>query len=210
MENTDVEKEMTMAEAVQRIEELKDSKGNKNKPSEEEIKAAEKEFNEALESFTNNTYTIGTDANAKKIYAFLQTFIQKYVFWTKNGWMGVVKFNEELNAKVAEYKAGDLVTFGYQALEFLNYILSNPGGYGLQSAKNIVKYAEIYSAVLDETGLKLKTAREELKDLQFLQDKVASMNQGFYLEREDGVEQPSQDECMECNDDQDKTDNQSV
>ena len=159
-----------------------------NKPTEEEINEATKDFNAQASKFNGKKFPIGTAKKADKIYDFLLLFLEKHVYWTKNGWMGVLKMHEELTDAKEKRKEKDPVSVGYQALEFLFYALSNPGGTGLESAKEIEKLADIYIETLEFAGKELEKAREELKDIQFLQDKVTAMQQGFYLEKEDGVE----------------------
>ena len=113
--------------------------------------------------------------------------MENYVYWTKNGWMGVLKMHEELTENKKNKKKKDSFAVGYQALEFMFYALTNPGGTGLQSAKEIEKVAGIYATVMELSGKVLEEARLELKDIQWLGDKAAAMQQGFYLEKEDGA-----------------------
>jgi len=159
-----------------------------NKPSEEETKAAEKEFELAANTFNTKKFNIGTEEEFKEISEFILTFLDKFVYWTKNGWMGVLKLNEETEDFVKTYKSGSY-GLGYQALEFLFYVLTNPGGSGIESAREIEKYADIYGKLVEYAGKELELARAELKEIQYLQENWNAMLQGFYLEREDGVEQ---------------------
>ena len=158
-----------------------------NKPTENEINLAVKEFNDKAAIFNAKKFDIGEADKADAIYDFLIEFMEKYVYWTKNGWMGVLKMHEELLESKKSKKEGDSFSIGYQALEFLFYALSNPGGTGLESAKAIEKLADIYIETMELAGKQLESARKELKDVQWLQDKVTAMQQGFYLEKEDGV-----------------------
>jgi hypothetical protein len=180
-------------EAQEKIAELqKDS--SVNKPTEDEINEAVKIFNEQAADFNSKLFEIGTPEKAEEIYDFMLEFLEKYVYWTKQGWMGVLRMDEELKIRKKERKEGDPFEVGYQALEFMFYMLTNPGGTGLKTAKAIDKVKELYGEILDSTGKKLEEARAQLKEIQFLQDKVTAMQQGFYLEREDGVaEEEDQD-----------------
>jgi hypothetical protein len=174
----------SIEEAQEKLEELKASGEVLNKPSEEETAAAIKEFEEAGKAFNEKRFEIGTPDEGLLIPHFLLDFLDKYVFWTKSGWMGVLKLHEEITETQKNLKAGDYFTMGYQALEFTYFALSNPGGTGLESARNIEKIAENYANVLNLVGNKLEEARAELKNIQWLQDKAAAMQQGFYLEKE--------------------------
>ena len=60
----------------------------------------------------------------------------------------------------------------------------NPGGIGLESAKNFEAEGEQYLPLMEAVSLALQKAREELKEIQFLQDRYAAMQQGFYYEKE--------------------------
>ena len=164
-----------------------------NKPSEEEINEATKDFNDKAAAFNGKMFPIGDAEKADEIYDFVLEFLEKHVYWTKNGWMGVLKMHEELTETRKNRKEDEPFNVGYQALEFLFYALTNPGGTGIESAKAIEKVADIYIETMEFAGKELEAAREELKDIQWLQDKVAAMQQGFYLEKEDGpeIEEPT-------------------
>jgi len=178
-------------EAQAKIAEL-NKDGSLNKPTEEEINAAVKEFNDKAAAYNVKVFPIGDVAKADEIYDFVLDFLENHVYWTKNGWMGVLKMHEELTETRKNRKEEDAFTVGYQALEFLFYALTNPGGTGLESARAIEKVSDIYIETMELAGTELEAARTELKDIQWLQDKVQAMQQGFYLEREDGVAPPDE------------------
>jgi hypothetical protein len=188
----------SVEEAQQKLEELKASGEVKGKPSEEETKAAIEEFEEAKKAFNEKKYEIGTAEEADLIAFFLLEFLDKYVFWTKSGWMGVIKLHDEIKETQTYLTKGSPFVLGYQALEFTYFALSNPGGFGLASALEIEKIAENYAKVLDICGKQLESARENIKNIQWLQDKSLAMQQGFYLEKE--TEKP--EEIMELTEEQ--------
>jgi len=161
-----------------------------NKPTEKEINEATKDFNAKAAAFNGKTFKIGTPKKADAVYDFVLEFLEKHVYWTKNGWMGVLKMHEELTESRKNKKEKDSFQVGYQALEFLFYALTNPGGTGIASAQAIEKLADIYIETMELASEKLEIARKELADVQFLQEKVTAMQQGFYLEREDSVMEP--------------------
>ena len=180
-----------IAEAQAKLAEL--NKDNSiNKPSEAEVNAATDEFNKLAASFNGKKFKIGTVKQADEIFDFVLEFMEKHVYWTKNGWMGVLKMHEELTETKKNKKKNEAFRVGYQALEFLFYALTNPGGSGIESAKAIEKVANLYAEVIELAGKQLETSRKELKEVQWLQDKVTAMQQGFYLEREDGVAPPEE------------------
>lgn len=179
-----------MEEAQRKLEELKASGEVKNKPTEEETKVAIKDFEDTSKAFNDKKFEIGPVEEADLIAHFLINFLEKYVFWTKSGWMGVIKLYDEISETQLLLKKGTAFTLGYQALEFTYFALSNPGGIGRQSALDIEKIAENYAKVLDLCGKQLESAREMLKEIQWLQDVATAMQQGFYLEKE--IEKPEE------------------
>lgn len=174
---------------INNIEELKEQlekavKDNPNKPTEEEIKAAAYEFEYASKTFPAKLWEIGEIDKARAFCDYLTHYVRNRLFWTKNGWMGVVKLDEELRAAEILLNGKDPLKLGYQCLEFVYYSLMNPGGVGLQSAQDFESEGENYLPLMEAVSISLEKARIELKLIQFLQDKYAAMQQGFYLELE--------------------------
>lgn len=173
---------------------------NENKPSEEEVKEAEEKFQEASREFAVKSWDIGEAENATEFIQYLLHYVRNRLFWTKNGWMGVLKMQEELEdaENFINSNSESPLKLGYQALEFIFYSLQNPGGVGLDAAKDFESENEQYAKVFDAVGKSLSEARTELKDIQFLQDQYAAMSQGFYLEvepeKEEGEEAKTQEE----------------
>lgn len=157
-----------------------------NKPSEEEIQQAKKEFEDAREEWIKTTYKIGTPENASEFCNYIKHFILNRFMWQKDAWMGIIKLTEELNASELLIK-GDKnksLEMGYHALEFTYYILTNPAGMGLQAALDFESEQEQYSKITVEVAKQLEEARNKLKDIEFLQQKWGAYSQGFYLEIE--------------------------
>ena len=185
----------SVAEAQEKLAEIaKDS--SINKPTEAEIKQAEEVFNTAAKAFQDKVFDVGEEKDVASISNFLLEYLEKYVYWTKNGWMGVLKMYDEITEFKKKYKSGPY-TVGYQALEFLFYTLTNPGGTGIKSARGIEKHTEVYGNLVESSGKALEEAREELKEIQFLQETWNAMLQGFYLEKQDGVEIEGEEQIVE-------------
>jgi len=174
-------------EAAAKIAELQ-AEGKIGKPSDEEVKQFAEDFEQAKIDFEAKKFEIGEAEMADKVYDFVIEFMEKHVYWTKNGWMGVIRMHEEVNEQRKNRKEDEPFAIGYQALEFLFFALSNPGGQGIETARAIESVADLYAQVIELAGKKVETAREELKDVQWLGDKALAAQQGFYLEKEDGVE----------------------
>jgi len=189
----DKEIEVESIQAAKEIISQLNKDASLNKPTPKEVEAAEKDFEQAKKDFEVKKFGIGTPEQAIEIYDFVINFMENFVYWTKNGWMGVLRMHEELKESKKNHKEGNCFQVGYQALEFLFYALTNPGGSGLKSAKAIEKVADIYAECIELTGKKLEESREELKDIHWLGDKAAAMAQGFYIEKEDGIAKPEEE-----------------
>lgn len=199
------EKEKAAEVEINNVKELDEKlaeaiENNENKPSEEEVKEAEEKFQEASREFAVKSWDIGEAENATEFIQYLLHYVRNRLFWTKNGWMGVLKMQEELEdaENFINSNSESPLKLGYQALEFIFYSLQNPGGVGLDAAKDFESENEQYAKVFDAVGKSLSEARTELKDIQFLQDQYAAMSQGFYLEvepeKEEGEEAKTQEE----------------
>lgn len=177
-------------------------KNNDNKPSDEEVEEAKKEFEEASKTFGTKLWEIGKKEDSQENLDYIEHYMQNRVFWTQTGWMGVIKMQEVIDDTQSALRENPDVhlAFGYQALEFMFYSFQNAGGVGFQAAKDFESENEIYARVFDAVGSKIAEARKELKEIQFLQDKYAAMAQGFYLEVEDGPEE----ESLEARDEEQK------
>jgi len=160
-----------------------------NKPTDEEVEAAKKEYEERAEKAVAQFWPIGKQEESQEFLDYIEHFINNRVFWTQNGWMGVIKMEEVISEtqNTLKLEPTTQLAFGYQPLEFLFYSFQNAGGIGLQSAKDFESENEIYARVFDAIGNQLAAARDEFKEIQFLQDKYAAMAQGFYLEIEPDV-----------------------
>lgn len=189
------ELDQKLAEAIQ---------NSPNKPSEEEVEEAKKKFEEASKDFAVKSWTIGEEKEGPIFLDYLMHFVRNRLFWTKNGWMGVIKLMEELEDAEKFMKANKfpILKIGYQAMEFMFYSLQNPGGVGIQAAKDFESENEIYARVFDALGKQISSARTELKDIQFLQDQYAAMAQGFYLEVEPAPEEEQEVSASESEDTQ--------
>ena len=167
-----------------------------NKPSEEEIEQAKVEFEEAVKDWkAGKSYEIGKPEQAQEIYDYITHFIRNRFVWQKDAWLGVIKLSEELQAaeELFKGKKNAPLVIGYQALEFVYYAFTNPGGIGLQSALDFEQENELFAKSATAIAEQLETARADLKNLEFLQQRWGAMSQGFYLE----IEPPADEDDAE-------------
>jgi len=166
------------------VKDGKEEKKNMNKPSPEEVKQFKEEFDKAVEEFNNFKWKISENGQfaANDVGMFLQDFMQNWALWTKTGWMGMIKMDEEIKTALTKADENTGLELGYQALEFCAYMLSNPGKIGLESAYEFEKIADKYSKIGIVVGEKVEEARERLKKIDYMQQKWAAGEQGFYME----------------------------
>lgn len=154
-----------------------------NKPTPEETEQFKNDFEKGLEDFKDARWEVSDKGNfaANDVAIFLMDFMKKFAFWTKTGWMGLIKMEEELKKSQAAVTEDTALMFDYQMLEFAAYMLTNPGNIGLETAYEFEKIADKYSKIATVIGEKVEAARNELKNVQYLQEKWAAAEQGFYL-----------------------------
>jgi len=154
-----------------------------NKPTPEETAQFKAEFDEAVKTFNEAKWEISEKGNfgANDVGLFLLDFMKRFAFWSKMGWMGMLKINDELAKAMALSDASTGLCLDYQALEFTAYMLASPGATGYDSCVEFDKIAEKYSKIGIVVGQKIEEARARLKDVQYLQERWAASEQGFYL-----------------------------
>jgi len=180
----------SVQEIQDKLTSLKDS--STNKPSEEEIELAKQELDLASEEFREKLYEIGKPEDFEEIYNFIHNFLEN-AFWMKDAWMGILKLDEEINETFnKDFNENDKkkvsFTLRFQALEFTHFMLLNSGGIGLERAKEVRDTIEEFKIILQLVEDQIENARKKGEEIQWLHDKWLAMQQGFYLEREDGVE----------------------
>lgn len=157
-------------------------------PTPEEVKEAEAAFKQTLEEWEKVTFELSPGAKVGQNFIdYIKEYMNSKMMWTQNAWMGAIKLEEELIASEVVYHNGNkkkAPIIGYQALEFIIYILNNPGGVGLQSAKNFETGAEQHVVVLEYLERQLESAHKSLDHIKFLQEKWAAYEQGYYYEKE--------------------------
>jgi len=174
------QKEKTVLTVVKDGEE---TKKEVNKPTPEEVEQYKQDFQVALKDFDEKKWIISEPGKfgSNDVGLYLIDFMNKYAFWSKTEWMGILKMELELQKTMSLADENTALQLGYQALEFCAYMLANPGGTGLRLAKDFEAQADKYAKIGVVVGTKIEEARKQLKDLQYLQEKWAAACQGFYL-----------------------------
>ncbi len=183
---------------INSTEELNDKLGeltkdpSLNKPTDEEVELAQKDFEEAAKEWQTKVYQIGEPEDALEFCNYIQHFLRSRYLWQKDAWMGVIKLTEELEEaeKLISADKEKPLELGYQALEFTYFAFSNLGGVGLEAAKAFEAEAETFVKVATKVEEILEDARKALKEVEFLQQRWGAMAQGFYLEMEPEEEAP--------------------
>ena len=154
-----------------------------NKPTPEETLQYKEDFETAMKEFAEAKFQISesNQFSANDTAMFLLDFLNNYALWSKTGWMGVIKMHEVLQEEIKNDNEKTGLCLDYQALEFCGYMLANPGNIGYKSAIEFEKIADKYSNIMTSVGKKIEEAREQLKGVQYLQEKWAAGEQGFYL-----------------------------
>ena len=186
---------------VVKDEEVKEVKEKiEGKPTPEEVEQYKIDFHTAMKEFAEARFVISEPGQfaANDVAMFLMDYLKKYAIWSKTGWMGIIKMNDELNKAMKMDNEATGLTLDYQSLEFCGYMLMNPGNIGYDSAVEFEKIADKYSQIMVKVGQKVEEAREKLKGVQYLQDKWAAGEQGFYLaELEKEAKEKQENEAKE-------------
>jgi len=192
-----------MADETQKLTIVKDGVEETKeigKPTPEEIAQYKEEFETAAKAFQEKRWDISEKGSfaANDVLLFIQDFMNRFAFWTKTGWMGMIKMDEQLKKAAQLINDESCLSLDYQALEFCAYMLASPGSIGLDAALEFEKIAEKYSKYGIEIGKQVESAREDLKKVQFLQERYAASEQGFYLaDLEPKVEETPEEETPE-------------
>jgi len=190
------EKDLTTEEA---LELMQDPSANINKPSDAEVLAAQEEFQSRANKFETQGWEIGPAEEAEANLNYLLHFIENRAYWTKQGWMGLIKMKEEVETIKTAFKEGDSLRLTYQPLVFGYHMLTNPGGVGHTSAVNFENEAKEYGQLLMAMENSFNISQEELKEIQFLQEKWAAYSQGFYYEKDEPIDEDEVDGMIKDN-----------
>lgn len=156
-------------------------------PSEEDIAAAKKEFEDRTIALRDkHDYLIADSANALRVAKFIKKFIENG-FWTQRYFVGVINFSELITKFIdeCEKEPKDLV-MEYGPLQFCMLMFENYAGFGLESAKKMAEMWDEYIPIYDTLKDHVEFYNNEVKQCEKLKQRWAMLEQGYYLVLLDG------------------------
>ena len=151
-------------------------------PTEEEVAAAKKEFEDRTSALQNkNDYLVADAPNALRVAKFLRDFIENG-FWAQRYFVGVINFSDYINKFIeeCEKEEKDLV-MEYAPLQFCMLMLENYAGFGLEAAKKMAELWEQYVPVYDTIRDHIEWYNKEAKMCERLKQRWGMLAQGYYL-----------------------------
>lgn len=164
-------------------------------PTEEDIEAAKKEFEERTVALRDKKdYLIADKENALRVAKFIRNFIANG-FWTQRYWVGVVNFVDYIDEfiKKCEVEPEDLV-MEYGPLQFCFLMFENYAGFGYDAAKKMAEMWDDYVPIHDVLRDHVEYYNAEAKACEKLKQRWGMLAQGYYLvflDNEEGQAQPS-------------------
>ncbi len=108
------------------------------------IAVAKKDLEDAIENQKKKTYNIGdaADGIALKTAEFLKDWNNKFNYWEKGSWRGLIRFDVIISEIIEKLKQDDKLNLDidYQTLIFLYNSMMNPNGIGYESACQMAKF----------------------------------------------------------------------
>lgn len=151
-------------------------------PTEEEIAAAKKEFEEKTKALQEKKdYLVADAPNALRVAKFLKEFIENG-FWAQRYFVGVINFSEYINKFIeeCEKEEKDLV-MEYGPLQFCMLMLENYAGFGLEAAKKMAELWEQYVPIYDTLRDHVEWYNKEAKMCERLKQRWGMLSQGYFL-----------------------------
>ena len=166
-------------------------------PDEQYKLDCKKAFEDEVKLVRETKFKIAGKERALEVAKFLKEYNEKFVYWERMAWRGVIMFNEVINKEIEsqEKEASDL-ELDYGALTFLYSSMMNPNGRGLESAKMMEiletvpegqeenEEAVTYSAILEKLGKHVDWLKAEDKKINILQQVWASAESGLKMKLE--------------------------
>lgn len=151
-------------------------------PTEEEVEAAKKEFEERTTALQEKKdYLVADAPNALRVAKFLKKFIENG-FWAQRYFVGVINFSEYIDKFIeeCEKEEKDLV-MEYGPLQFCMLMLENYAGFGLEAAKKMAEMWDEYVPIYDTLRDHVEWYNNEAKMCERLKQRWGMLSQGYYL-----------------------------
>ena len=152
-------------------------------PTDEDIKEAQKDFEERTNALQNkNDYLIADKTNALRVAKFMKEFNDNSV-WQKRMFVGVINFSAEMEdfiEKFDENNPVDLV-LSYGPMQYAFLMFENYGGRGIEDAKHMAEIWEEYLPIYETLHELIDWYKNEVDMCEKLKSRWGMFEQGYYL-----------------------------
>lgn len=151
-------------------------------PTDEDIAAAKKEFEERTKALQDkDDYLIADKSNALRVAKFIREFIANG-FWAQRYYVGVINFVDYIDnfIKECEEEEKDL-TMEYGPMQFCFLMFENYAGFGYESAKRMAEMWDEYVPIYDVLRDHVEYYNKEVKECEKLKQRWGMLSQGYYL-----------------------------
>lgn len=151
-------------------------------PTDEDIAAAKKEFEERTTALqTKDDYLIADKSNALRVAKFIREFIANG-FWAQRYYVGVINFVDYIDKfiKECEEEEKDL-TMEYGPMQFCFLMFENYAGFGYDAAKKMAEMWDEYVPIYDVLRDHVEYYNQEVKECEKLKQRWGMLAQGYYL-----------------------------
>lgn len=152
-------------------------------PTNEDIESAKNAYENAVRTLQEkNDYVIADEHNAVRVAEFLKTFIEKTA-WSGRVFVGVCNFSALMSDFVNGWNADEPkpLVLDYAATQFVDLMLENYGGVGIDSARWMAEVWEEYLPIYEHVHGLTEGYKKEHAKCEELRDVWAMFEQGFYL-----------------------------
>jgi hypothetical protein len=152
-------------------------------PTDEDIEAAKKNYEDAVNALQEKKdYVIADAYNSLRVANFLKTFIEKTA-WSGRVFVGVCNFSALMEDFIngCDKDNPQPLVLDYAATQFVDLMLENYGGVGIESARWMAEVWEEYLPIYDHVHGLTEGYKKEHARCEELRDVWATFEQGYYL-----------------------------
>lgn len=152
-------------------------------PTDEDIATAKKNYEDAVTALNEKKeYVIADEHNALRVANFLKTFIERTA-WSGRVFVGVCNFSALMHDFITGFDADNPkpLVLDYAATQFVDLMLENYGGVGIEAAQWMSEVWEQYVPIYDHVHGLTEGYKKEHARCEELRDVWATFEQGFYL-----------------------------